>query len=334
MIEPAILDELRARVLVSEIVGRRVKLTKAGREWKGLSPFNKERSPSFFVNDQKRFWHDFSSGKHGDVFKFLMEAEGRTFPQAVEDIAAMAGVSLPETYWSSGRTAPAPQPVAVAATVRFEAAEAEYAREAAERLRKARELWSRSLPGETSIAETYLRARGYHGPIPATVRYLPQNGARPPALIAAYGVASEREPGLLSIKDTDIVGVHLIDLRPDGSDRLREDGVKHKWTIGKGVTAPIVLAPPNDLLGLCIAEGIEDALIAHQATGLGAWATGGAARLPALADHIPGYIESVTILADDDEAGRRYSSELETRIHQLRAGRTEVLMTPIGDSSA
>ena len=159
------------------------------------------------------------------------------------------------------------------------------------------------------------------------MRYLPSNGARPPALIAAYGVASEPEPGLLSIKDTDIVGVHLIDLKPDGSDRLREDDVKHKRTVGKGVTAPIILAPPNDLLGLCIAEGIEDALIAHQATGLGAWATGGAARLPALADHIPGYIESVTILADDDEAGRVNSNKLAARVH---ARGIEVLMTPTG----
>ena len=77
---PQFLDELRARLPVSEVVGRRVKLRKAGREWKGLSPFNKERSPSFFVNDQKGFYHDFSSGKHGDIFAFVMETEGVDFP--------------------------------------------------------------------------------------------------------------------------------------------------------------------------------------------------------------------------------------------------------------
>ena len=64
---PQFLDELRARLPVSEVVGRRVKLKKAGREWKGLSPFQQEKSPSFTVNDQKGFYHDFSSGKHGNI---------------------------------------------------------------------------------------------------------------------------------------------------------------------------------------------------------------------------------------------------------------------------
>jgi CHC2 zinc finger/Toprim domain len=329
MIAPAVLDEIRARVLVSEIVGRRVKLRRAGREWKGLSPFNKERSPSFFVNDQKRFWHDFSSGKHGDVFTFVMETEVRTFPEAVEEIAAMAGVSLPETYCNSvSAAAPAP-----ARTAHTEAAEQEYERERTDRLRRAHRLWIRSLPAEATIVETYLRARGYRGLIPATIRYLPRNGAYPPALIAAYGIATEKEPGVLTITDEAVAGVHLIKLLPDGSDRLRDDDVKHKITIGLGITAPVVLAPPNDGLGLCIAEGIEDALIAHQATGLGAWAACSAGRLPKLADHIPNCIECVTILVDADEAGRNESNELAARIHQLRFGRTEVLMTPISDPS-
>ncbi|HEV2000628.1 MAG TPA: CHC2 zinc finger domain-containing protein, partial [Xanthobacteraceae bacterium] len=60
------LDEIRARLPVSEVVRRRVTLKKAGREWRGLSPFNPEKTPSFFVNDQKGFYHCFSSGKHGD----------------------------------------------------------------------------------------------------------------------------------------------------------------------------------------------------------------------------------------------------------------------------
>ena len=64
---PQFLDELRARLPVSEVVGRRVKLKKAGREWKGLSPFQQEKTPSFTVNDQKQFYHDFSSGKHGNI---------------------------------------------------------------------------------------------------------------------------------------------------------------------------------------------------------------------------------------------------------------------------
>ena len=93
---PQFLDELRARLPVSDVVGKRVRLKKSGREWKGLSPFNKERTPSFFVNDQKGFYHDFSSGKHGDIFAFVMDTEGVTFPEAVERLAGMAGLAVPK----------------------------------------------------------------------------------------------------------------------------------------------------------------------------------------------------------------------------------------------
>jgi DNA primase len=94
---PSFLDELKARLQVSEVVGRRVKLKKSGREWKGLSPFQQEKTPSFFVNDQKQAWFDFSSGKNGNIFDFLVETEGLTFPEAVERLASMAGLALPQS---------------------------------------------------------------------------------------------------------------------------------------------------------------------------------------------------------------------------------------------
>jgi DNA primase len=90
------LDEIRARLPVSQVVSRRVPLKRAGREWKGLSPFNKEKTPSFTVNDQKGFYHCFSSGKHGDIFTFVMETEGLSFPEAVEKLAGDAGLPLPK----------------------------------------------------------------------------------------------------------------------------------------------------------------------------------------------------------------------------------------------
>ena len=93
---PQFLDELRARLPVSEVVGRRVKLKRAGREWKGLSPFNQEKTPSFTVNDQKGFYKDFSSGRHGDIFTFVMETEGLSFPEAVERLANLAGIAMPK----------------------------------------------------------------------------------------------------------------------------------------------------------------------------------------------------------------------------------------------
>jgi DNA primase len=96
---PSLLEEIRARLPASSVVGKRVRLKKAGREWRGLSPFNAEKTPSFYVNDQKQFYHCFSSGKHGDIFTFLMETEGLSFPEAVERLAGEAGVALPKpTY--------------------------------------------------------------------------------------------------------------------------------------------------------------------------------------------------------------------------------------------
>ncbi len=80
---------------MSDVVGRRVKLKKAGREWRGLSPFNAEKTPSFFVNDEKMAWFDFSSGKNGNIFDFVMATEGLSFPEAVERLAADAGLELP-----------------------------------------------------------------------------------------------------------------------------------------------------------------------------------------------------------------------------------------------
>ena len=89
------LDELKSRLRLSDVIGRTVKLRRQGREYVGLSPFSKEKSPSFFVNDDKGFFHDFSSGKHGDLIGFLQETERLTFREAVERLAAEAGMPLP-----------------------------------------------------------------------------------------------------------------------------------------------------------------------------------------------------------------------------------------------
>ena len=93
---PDLLDEIRARLPVSQIVMRRVKLKRQGREFIGLSPFKTEKTPSFTVNDQKGFYHCFASGEHGDIFTFMMKTEGLAFPEAVELLAQEAGVPLPK----------------------------------------------------------------------------------------------------------------------------------------------------------------------------------------------------------------------------------------------
>jgi DNA primase len=93
---PHFLEELKQRVSVSDIVQRRVKLIKRGREFVGLSPFNAEKSPSFTVNDEKGFYHCFSSGEHGDILSFLMNVEGMAFMEAVETCAGIAGMDVPQ----------------------------------------------------------------------------------------------------------------------------------------------------------------------------------------------------------------------------------------------
>ena len=95
-LSPSFLDELRARVSVSGVVGRRVKLSRAGREMKGCCPFHNEKTPSFYVNDDKGFYHCFGCGAHGDVIRFVVEAEGLGFIDAVKSLAAEAGLELPE----------------------------------------------------------------------------------------------------------------------------------------------------------------------------------------------------------------------------------------------
>ena len=90
------LDELRSRVPVSDVVGKRVKLAKKGREFSGLCPFHSEKTPSFTVNDDKAFYHCFGCGAHGDVIRFVTETEGLTFPEAVAKLAGMAGLTVPQ----------------------------------------------------------------------------------------------------------------------------------------------------------------------------------------------------------------------------------------------
>ncbi|GAB4524855.1 MAG: DNA primase [Parvularculaceae bacterium] len=92
---PDFLAELKSRLRASEVIGRKVQLKKQGREFAGLSPFTSEKTPSFFVNDDKAFYHCFSSGKHGDVITFLQETEGLSFVEAVKRLADEAGMELP-----------------------------------------------------------------------------------------------------------------------------------------------------------------------------------------------------------------------------------------------
>ena len=244
-------------------------------------------SLSIALNGSKRgLWHDHATGKGGDPLDLIEGALWLDTRQALAWARQWLGVERDTDVPS------APLRLAPDTTSGEETAN-----------QKPLWLWRRRQPVVGSFAETYLRrARGCGGPIPATLGFLPAQGGHRPALITAFGLCSEPEPGELSIPDANVKAVQLIKFNPDGSGKANVN--PNKIIVGQGALgSPIVLAAPNDLLGLAVAEGIEDALSIHEATGLGAWASGGAGRLPALADSVPGYINFVTIIADRDPAG-------------------------------
>ena len=141
-IPESFLDELRARLPLAAVVGRRVQLRRVGRDLKGLCPFHAEKTPSFHVREDKGFYHCFGCGAHGDAIRFVMHTENLGFLDAVEKLAAEAGLTVPK-----------PTPEAAAAAAR-QASLAEVAEKAARHF--AARLWRR----EGAAALAYLRGRG------------------------------------------------------------------------------------------------------------------------------------------------------------------------------
>jgi len=94
-LSPQFLDELRNRTLLSALIGRSVKLQKAGREYRACCPFHDEKTPSFYVNDDKGFYHCFGCSAHGDAIRFLTEAKGMPFIEAVKELVQAAGMEMP-----------------------------------------------------------------------------------------------------------------------------------------------------------------------------------------------------------------------------------------------
>src|SRR6476469_3606004 len=94
-LSPQWLDELRSRTLLSAVLASSVKLIKAGREFKACCPFHDEKTPSFYVNDEKHFYHCFGCGAHGDAIRFLTDQRGLPFMEAVKELAQAANLELP-----------------------------------------------------------------------------------------------------------------------------------------------------------------------------------------------------------------------------------------------
>ena len=209
------------------------------------------------------------------------------------------------------RRAPLDQTALEKATVR--ARETEAAEQAGS-LQKALWLWDQSRPAEGSVVEEYLHWRGIEiDPLPALIRYLPAQPPKYPwpAMITPFGLPDEPEPGKFALPRRTIKGVHLTLLDPLGRGKAPVENGAQRKMIGKGSTgSPIPLAPVNDGLGLLIGEGIETVLWGYQCASMGAWVAASADRMPALADTVPPYVETVTIAVDGDPAGKRGARRL------------------------
>jgi Toprim domain-containing protein len=228
-------------------------------------------------------WRSFETGERGDLLDLIQRETGGDFRGALEEAERILG----------GRYTASPSNPRSALID-------EHQHHMRQR-DKARWLWRSAIPARGTLAEKYLRGRGITCDIPETVRFLrPHKPDQHPALTAPFGLPAEPFPGVLAIAEAAISAVQLTLLSADGH---KADVSPNKITIGRPSGQPIVLAPLNDLLGLVIAEGIEDGLTLHQETGLGAWAAGGASHMSALANAVPDYANAVTIIEDDDTGG-------------------------------
>jgi len=259
----------------TELSRRGAKLRRIGHELIGPCPAcgGVDR---FAAHVAKQIWNCRGCAKGGDVVDLVQHLDGVGFVAAVETLTG----ENPRL----SRTPPKP-------TNGHNGADDYERRQHA----KAAWLWSQRQPIVGSIAEKYLReARGYHGPLPPTLGFLPAHTpAHHPAMIAAFGAADE--PG-------EVDAVHLTLLAADGSGKA--DVAKPKLFVGRPLGCPIVLAPITDMLALAITEGIEDGLSVRAALDMGVWAGGSGDRMPVLADTVPRHVETVTIWAHPDPAGQ------------------------------
>ena len=184
-LSPQFLDELRSRVLLSALVGKTVKLQKAGREFRACCPFHNEKSPSFYVNDEKGFYHCFGCSAHGDAIRWMTDQRGLPFMDAVKELAQGAGMEVP-----------APDP---------------RARERAERddglhavMAAAAKWFEEQLGGiEGAAARAYLQRRGISEATARTfgIGFAPDSRGKLKTALASFGVPKLVETGLLIAVD-------------------------------------------------------------------------------------------------------------------------------------
>lgn len=294
MDQQLIADAKAARHL-SDIVRQVVALNRHAGEWRGLCPFHVEKTPSFYVNDQKQFYHCFGCGAHGDAIDFVMRADGVNFAEAITHLM--------------GSDLHLPRHVQVARDHAVLAEEEDEQR----RRKLAHETWMKREPAAGSLAEKYLRIlRKITIRLPDQLGFVPEcyDGKTKrayPALIAAIqdrtGAVTAIQRIFLDMGTGDAV---KIEVKPGKWKR-------HKATLGPQRDGCVRLGMPyHDTLGL--AGSVEDALSAMELFSIPVWATCGETRFSSV--WLPDHIKRVLIFGDGDEAGQRESRKAADRIYQ------------------
>ena len=329
------LDELKARLRPSDVIGRTVKLRKQGREYVGLSPFNKEKTPSFYVNDEKGHFFDFSSGKNGDLITFLQETERLTFAEAVERLAAEAGMPLPTPDPEYARQEQKRQGLADWLELAAQWFEGELRRPAGREARAYLERrglpeaeWKRFRLGYSPAARTALKD------------YLVTKGARPAELVEAGLLIAPEGGGAPYDRFRDRIIFPITDGRGrvvsfggramDPQERAKylngpESPLFHKGANLYGLPEArkiLGAAPSGESPPLVVVEGYMDA-IACQRAGIAAVAPLGTALTEEQMEILWRLHPEPTLCFDGDRAGAQAASRaLDRALPLLRAGRS------------
>jgi len=311
------IDEIKGRLRPSDVIGKTVKLRKQGREYVGLSPFNKEKTPSFFVNDEKGQFFDFSSGKTGDIITFLQETERLTFAEAVEKLAAEAGLALPAADPRGAEVEKKRQGLADWLELAAQWFEAELKRPAGRDARAYLE--KRGLP-----EKDWARFRLGFSPAGRTALkdYLVAKGARPAELVEAGLLIAPEEGGAPYDRFRDRIIFPILDLRGrvvsfggramDPNARAKylngpETVVFHKGNQLYGLSEArkiLAAAPSGDHPPLVVVEGYMD-VIACQRAGIPAVAPMGTALTEEQMEVLWRHHHEPTLCFDGDRAGRQ-----------------------------
>lgn len=262
------LEAIRSSHPLPALVGASLKLQRAGNEWKACCPFHADRSPSFTIFDGGVRFHCFGCGASGDVLDYLQQLHSVSLREAA---AMLQGGQVP--------------------VVAVRALPAEPGRDTTG---EAIAIWRSAVPVAGTAAEAYLRGRGLHLPIPASIRF-----AR-----LRYGARGDLHPclvALLASVENKAVGIQRTYLKPDGSGKA--DVPTPKLSLGRVRGAAIRLAPCA--AQLVVTGGLEDGLTLQQELGQAVWAATGEGNMASML--LPVGVHTVVIGADNDASGEAHA---------------------------